>query len=150
MAGTENGSGEVVVAVVVVVGNLAGEGLMTVGGVVVASVGAFDCDEPPECFGDGFGEKRAGDGCRLCDGPRVEAGEVGGGPLVRGQLAQLRVGEAVGSEAGASGEEPAPRTGESFRGTCVPHERGGGRLRHCLTFRRSLGVTIQPQKLCGM
>ena len=81
----DSGSRQVVVAVVVVVGDSPTEGVVSCARVVVGAVGAF-CDEAPlEGFSHRFGQERPSDSVRRCESVRVECGDAWRDPVARGE-----------------------------------------------------------------
>ena len=81
----DSGSRQVVVAVVVVVGDSPTEGVVPFVRVIVGAVGAF-CDEAPfEGFSHRFGQERPSDSVRRCESVRVECGDPWRHPVVGGE-----------------------------------------------------------------
>ena len=90
----DSGSRQVVVTVVVVVGDSPTEGVVPFVRVIVGAVGAF-CDEAPfEGFSHRFGQERPSNSVRRCESVRVECGDAWRDPVARGEDAELLVGEA--------------------------------------------------------
>ena len=91
----DGGSREVVVPVVVVVGDSPTEGVVPCARVIVGTVGAF-CGEPTfEGFAHRFGQERAGDGVSCREYLRVECSHAWRCPVARSEDAQLVIGEAA-------------------------------------------------------
>ena len=137
---TDSGSRQVVVAMVVIVGNSPAEGVVSCAHVVVGAVGTF-CGEPPfEGFAHRFGQERPSDGIRCCNGVPVECVDAWRHPVARGEEAELLVGEASwGGGVRAGGvwvccEESASGASEGLGADRFSQGRGRGRCRHCLYF----------------
>ena len=136
----DSGSRQVVVAMVVIVGNSPAEGVVSCAHVVVGAVGTF-CGEPPfEGFAHRFGQERPSDGVRCCNGVPVECGDAWRHPVACGEEAELLVGEAYwrgGVRAGwvwVCCEESASGTSEGLEADRFSQGRGRGRCRQCLSF----------------
>ena len=136
----DDGSRQVVVAMVVVVDHSPAEGVMSCARVVVGAVGAF-CGEPPfEGFAHRFGQERPSDGVHCCNGVPIKCGDAWRHPVARGEEAELLVGEASwggGVRAGWVGvccEESASGASEGIGADRFSQGRGRGRCRHCLSF----------------
>ena len=137
----EGSSHEVVVAVVVVVGDSPTEGVVSCSRVVVGAVGTF-CGEPAfEGFTHRFSQERPSNSVRRCDRVRIESGDPWRRPVARGEEAELLVGEASlnhsvwTSGIRTHGEESASGASEGLGGECVSQGRGCGKRRHCLSFQ---------------
>ena len=137
----EGGSREVVVAMVVVVGDSPTEGVVSCARVVVGAVGAFCGEAALEGFSHRFGHERPGDSVSCHDGVCVERRDASRRPVARGEEAELLVGEASlshgvwTSEDRTHGEESASGASEGLGGECVSQGRGCGKGRHCLSFQ---------------
>ena len=90
----DDGSREVVVAVVVVVDDSPAEGVVSCVRVVVGAVGAFRGEAAFEGFAHRFGQERPGDGIGRRESVRVKCGDAWRRPVVGGEDAELFVGEA--------------------------------------------------------
>ena len=136
----DGGSRQVVVAMVVIVGNSPAEGVVSCAHVVVGAVGTFRGESPFEDFAHRFGQEHPSDGVRCCNGVPVECGDAWRHPVARGEEAELLVDEASwggGARAGGVGgrcEESASGASEGLGADRFSQGRGRGRCRHCLSF----------------
>ena len=136
----DGGSREVVVAVVVVVGNSPTEGVVPCSRVVVGAVGAFCGEATFEGFAHRFGQERAGDGVSCRESVRVECSHAWRRPVVSGEDTELFVGEASrrgdvrSGGVGVCCEESASGASEGLGAGRFSQGRRSGRCRHCLSF----------------
>ena len=136
----DSGSRQVVVAMVVIVGNSPAEGVVSCAHVVVGAVGTF-CGEPPfEGFAHRFGQQRPSDGVHCCNSVPIKCGDAWRHPVARGEEAELLVGEASWGGGVRAGwvwvycEESASGASEGLGADRFSQGRGRGRCRHCLSF----------------
>ena len=137
----DGGAREVVVAVVVVVGDSPTEGVVSCARVVVGAVGALRGEAAFEGFSHRFGQERPGDGVGRRYGVRVECVDAGWRPVLGGKDTELFVAEAsrgggvwIGG-VGVCCEESASGSREGFGCERFSQERGRGGCRHCLSFQ---------------
>ena len=135
---------------VVVVDESPAECVVSCARVVVGAVGALRGEVAFEGFAHRFGQERPGDGVGRYDRVRVKCGDAWRRPVVRGEDAEVFVGEASrlgGVRSGGVGvccEESASGASEGFGGKRVSQGRGCGKRRHCLSFPvNNLPVTLQ-------
>ena len=137
----EGGSREVVVSVVVVVGDSSTEGIVSCSSVVVGAVGAFRGEAAFEGFTHRFGQECAGDGVSCRESVRVECSHAWRCPVACGEDTELVIGEASRRRAvrpggvGVSCEESASGASEGLRAGRFSQGRGCGKRRHCLSFQ---------------
>ena len=136
----DDGSREVVVAVVVVVDDSPAECVVSCARVVVGAMGAFCGESPFEAFAHRFSQERTGDGIGRRESVRVKCGDAWRRPVVGCEDAELFVGEASrrgGVRSGRVGvccEESASGASEGLGAGRFSQGRGRGRCRHCLSF----------------
>ena len=147
----EGGSREVVVAVVVVVGDSPTEGVVSCSSVVVGAVGAFCGEATFEGFAHRFCQEHAGDGASCRESVRAECSYAWRCPVAGGKDAQLLVGGASrrrGVRSGGVGlcsEKSASGASKGLGGDCFSQGRGCGKCRHCLSFQ---STTLQLLATC--
>lgn len=136
---------QVVIPMVVVVGNAAGKGLVTVRGIVEAAGRPLQGQGESQGFRHGFDEDGSGDRVQLDDRGRVHAHDRWWGPVRGGQFEELIVSERRVAGMVTPCEEFPAGARERLRGACVLHERGRGRVRHRRAFRdKTFTVTLKP------
>ena len=89
----DGGSGQMVVAVVVVLDDSSTEGIVSCARVVVGAVGAFRGEAAFEGFAHRFGQERPSDGVGRRESVRVECGDAWRRPVVGGEDTELLIGE---------------------------------------------------------
>ena len=136
----DGGSREMVVVVVVVVDESPAECVVSCARVVVGAVGAFRGEATFEGFAHRFGQERPGDGVGRRESVRVKCADAWRRPVVRGEEAELFVGEASrrgGVRSGGVGvccEESASGASEGLGAGRFSQGRGRGGCRRCLSF----------------
>ena len=147
----DGGSREVVVAVVIVVDESPAECVVSCARVIVGAVGAFRGEAAFQGFAHRFGQERPGDGVGRYHRVRIKCGDAWRRPVVRGEDAEVFVGEASrrgGVRSGGVGvccEESASGASEGFGAGHFSQGRGRGGCRHCLSFQ---STTLQLLYKC--